>query len=342
MVENDFETSGPERAGHTPRSRQVDAGYLRGFEAAARLGSFTAAAAELALTQSALSRQIQALEASVGVALFVREGPRVRLSDAGGQLAAVVRQALHGLDAAVEAVRAVPGRRRVQITTFASLASMWLIPRLADFQAAYPDIDIAVDAFDNVSDLEAGPIDVAIRRLHSGHALASAPGTRFLFSETITPVVSPALRLPGDGPLGLDDLPRCVWVDDVRTVASPPIARSNLQALSWAGWYAGLGRPMPEPARWLRFNYTYQVMQAAVAGQGVAMGQIGLIRDLLAAGTLIAPLPQRVDAGYGYYLAVRPSAAERPEVQAMVEWLQRQFAAWMEIPDGGLSRGAAA
>ncbi len=332
MIDRTSEAPGTARAVHPPRSRQVDAGYLRGFEAAARLGSFTAAASELALTQSALSRQIQALESSVGVALFVREGPRVRLSPAGEQLAGVVRQALLNLDAAVEALRAVPGRPRVQITTFASLASMWLIPRLADFQAAHPEIDIAVDAFDNVSDLDASPIDVAIRRLHAGHALASSPGTQFLFAETITPVVSPALRLPVEGPLDLDDLPRCVWVDDVRTVASPPIARSNLQALSWSGWYAGLGRPMPEPARWLRFNYTYQVMQAAVAGQGVAMGQIGLIRDLLAAGTLIAPLPQRVDAGYGYYLAVRTAAAQRPEVQAMVDWLRRQFAAWLEIP----------
>lgn len=314
-----------------PRSRQVDAGYLRGFEAAARLGSFTAAAEELALTQSALSRQIKALEASVGAALFAREGPRVRLSAAGEQFASVVRQSLHSLDAAVDTLRAGLARPRVQITTFASLASMWLIPRLADFQAAYPDIDIAVDAFDNVSDLETGQLDIAIRRLRGDHALASTQGTRFLFSEQITPVFSPAWLQSGRAPTGLDDLPRCVWIDDVRLETAPPIARANLQALSWAGWYAGLGQPMPEPARWLRFNYTYQVMQAAVAGQGVAMGQIGLIRDLLAAGTLIAPLPQRLDAGYGYYLAVRPSAQNRPEVQAMFGWLQQQFAAWQAI-----------
>lgn len=318
-----------------PRSRQVDAGNLRGFEAAARLGSFTAAADALALTQSALSRQIQTLEASVGVPLFVREGPRVRLSPAGEQFAGVVRQALQQLDAAVEGLRASQGRPRVQITTFASLASQWLIPRLGDFQSAHPDIDIAVETFDNLSDLEAGGLDIAIRRLRDDNPLACAPHTTFLFGEQITPVCSPALAQTGRAPGALDDLPRCVWIDDVRIHIAPPIARANLQALSWGGWYAGLGLPQPEPQRWLRFNYTYQVIQAAVAGQGVAMGQIGLIRDLLAAGTLIAPVGRRVDAGYGYYLAVRSGAQQRPEVAAMLDWLLQQFKAWRAIEIGG-------
>lgn len=314
------------------RSRQVDAGQLRGFEAAARLGSLTAAAAELALTQSALSRQVQALESSIGVALFVREGPRLRLSSAGERFAEVVRQALHNLDAAVDVLRAGQGRPRVHITTFTSLASQWLIPRLNDFQAAYPDIDIAVDAFDSVSDMEAGGLDIAIRRLRSDHPLAGAPNTHYLFGEQITPVFSPALAQTGRVPASVDDLPRCVWIDDVRAHGAPAIARANMQALSWGGWYAGIGRPMPEPQRWLRFNYTYQVIQAAVSGQGVAMGQIGLIRDLLAAGTLIAPLPQRVDAGYGYYLTTRGGATARPEVQAMLDWLRGRFADWSAIP----------
>ncbi|MCE1162427.1 MAG: LysR substrate-binding domain-containing protein [Thiomonas sp.] len=319
----------------TPRSRQVDAGHLRGFEAAARLGGFTAAADELALTQSALSRQIQTLEAQVGVPLFTREGPRVRLSPAGEQFAAVVRQALHQLDTAVEGLRASQGRPRVQITTFASLASQWLIPRLGEFQAIHPDIDIAVETFDNLSDLESGGLDIAIRRLRSDNPLTQAPGTTFLFGEEITPVCSPALAQNGRAPTRLEDLPRCVWIDDVRVHGAPPIARANMQALSWGGWYAGLGLPQPEPQRWLRFNYTYQVIQAAVAGQGVAMGQIGLIRDLLAAGTLIAPVGRRVDAGYGYYLATRAGSPQRPEVAAMLAWLQQQFTAWREIDIGG-------
>ncbi len=318
-------------AARPTRSRPFDTGNLRGFEAAARLGSFTAAADALALTQSALSRQIQTLEASVGVPLFVRDGPRVRLSPAGEQFAAAVRQALHTLDTAVDSLRAGLGRPRVQLTTFASLASQWLIPRLGEFQTAHPDIDIAVEAFDNLGDLESGALDIAIRRLRNDNPLAHAPHTTYLFGEQITPVCSPALAQAGRAPGTLDDLPRCVWIDDVRTYSAPPIAQANMQALSWGGWYAGLGLPQPEPQRWLRFNYTYQVIQAAVAGQGVAMGQIGLIRDLLAAGTLIAPVGRRVDAGYGYYLAVRPGALQRPEVRAMFDWLQHQFAAWQAI-----------
>jgi DNA-binding transcriptional LysR family regulator len=318
-------------AARPPRSRQLDTSHLRGFEAAARLGSFTAAADALALTQSALSRQIQTLEASVGVPLFVREGPRVRLSPAGEQFAAVVRQALHSLDTAVDGLRAGQGRPRVRLTTFASLASQWLIPRLGEFQTAHPDIDIAVETFDNLSDMDSGALDIAIRRLRNDNPLAHAKHTTFLFGEEITPVCSPALAQAGRAPRALDDLPRCVWIDDVRIHSAPPIARANMQALSWGGWYAGLGLPQPEPQRWLRFNYTYQVIQAAVAGQGVAMGQIGLIRDLLATGALIAPVGRRVDAGYGYYLAVRAGARQRPEVQAMLDWLAGQFAAWQAI-----------
>ena len=304
----------------------MDAGQLRGFEATARLGSLTAAASELALTQSALSRQVQALEASVGVPLFVREGPRLRLSSAGEHFAEVVRQSLRNLDATVDVLRASQERPRVQLTTFATLASQWLIPRLSEFQDAYPDIDIAVETFDSVTDLEAGAQDIAIRRLRDNNPLTKAPGTEFLFSEEITPVHSPALAQANKAPTTVEDLPKCVWIDDVRTCEAPLIARANLQALSWSGWYTGIGLAQPEPQRWLRFNYTYQVIQATVSGQGVAMGQIGLIRDLLATGALVAPLPQRVDAGFGYYLATRSGAVARPEVQAMLDWLRGQFA----------------
>jgi LysR family glycine cleavage system transcriptional activator len=136
------------------RTRPISAGHLRAFEAVARHLNFRAAAEEMALTQSAVSRQIQALEEEVGVSLFLRHTRAVELTSAGGQLLMAVSQSLPRIDNAVRQIRQSAGRRSVAITTFASFASMWLIPRLEQFQRQHPDIDIRIDATDTPLDLE--------------------------------------------------------------------------------------------------------------------------------------------------------------------------------------------
>jgi len=124
------------------RSRPISAGNLRAFEAVARHLNFRAAAEEMALTQSAVSRQIQALEEEVGVSLFLRHTRAVELTSAGAQLLLSVQQSLPRIDGAVRQIRQSAGRKSVSLTTFASFASMWLIPRLEAFQRDHPDIDI--------------------------------------------------------------------------------------------------------------------------------------------------------------------------------------------------------
>ena len=145
------------------RTRPIQAGHLRAFEAVARHLNFRLAAEEMALTQSAVSRQIQALEDEVGVPLFLRHTRAVELTAAGMQLLQAVAQALPRIDTAVRQIRQSAGRRQVTVTTFASFASMWLIPRLEAFQRAFPDIDIRVDASDVSLDLELADVDVAVR-----------------------------------------------------------------------------------------------------------------------------------------------------------------------------------
>ena len=135
------------------RTRPLSAGHLRALEAVARHLNFRAAAEELSLTQSAVSRQIQALEDEVGVALFLRHTRAVALTSAGAQLLRVVVPSLERIDATVRLIRRTAGRKSVAITTWASFASMWLIPRLEAFQREYPDIDIRIDATDNAVDL---------------------------------------------------------------------------------------------------------------------------------------------------------------------------------------------
>ena len=133
------------------------------FESAARHISYTKAAQELSLTQSAVSRQIQALEQEVGAALFLRHTRSVELSAAGALLLRATQPALEGVDNAVRQIRQSLGRQSVTITTWASFASMWLIPRLEAFQQAHPDIDIRIDATDNVVDLDTADVDLALR-----------------------------------------------------------------------------------------------------------------------------------------------------------------------------------
>ena len=312
-----------------PATRRIDTGFLRAFEAAARLGGFTAAARELSLTQSALSRQIQSIEREVGVALFERDGPRVRLSPAGERLAAALRPALAALDATVEQLRQSSRRPRVRITTFASFASLWLMPRLPLFQAEYPEVDIAVEASDQIVDLDAGGQDVALRLARPGHAAVRVEQAQPLFEERIAPVCSPRLladmQRRGSALRTAADLARTTLIGEVGPGGSSASSLAYLDDLSWEAWFRRVGHREVVPLSWLHLNFTHQTVQAAQAGMGVAMGQMGLIRPLLADGSLVLPLGDPQPAGVFYYMVLRDQARERPEVRALVDWLRTQL-----------------
>ena len=172
------------------RSRPIAAGQLRAFEAVARHLNFRAASEELALTQSAISRQIQSMEEDVGVTLFLRHTRAVELTSAGAQLLRAVLPSLERIDSAVRIIRQSAGRKSVAISTWASFASMWLIPRLEMFQRANPDIDIRIDATDSAVDLETTDVDLALRYSAPSHVPRHAIR---LFGEQLTPVASPWL-----------------------------------------------------------------------------------------------------------------------------------------------------
>jgi DNA-binding transcriptional LysR family regulator len=172
------------------RSRPIAAGQLRAFEAVARHLNFRAASEEMSLTQSAISRQIQALEEDVGVALFLRHTRAVELTSAGVQLLRAVLPSLERIDSAVRIIRQSAGRKSVAISTWASFASMWLIPRLEAFQREHPDIDIRIDATDTPVDLDTTDVDLALRYAVPGSVPA---GAQRLFGEQLTPVISPWL-----------------------------------------------------------------------------------------------------------------------------------------------------
>lgn len=303
------------------RTRPISLHYLRALEAVARHLNFRLAAEELALTQSAVSRQIQALEHEIGTALFVRHTRSVELTAAGQLLQRAAQPSVERIDATVRQIRQSMGRQSVTITTWASFASMWLIPRLEAFQRAHPDIDIRIDATDTFVDLNTADVDLALRCAEPNAALTQAER---LFGEQLTLVASPWL-LKTQPIQDLNDLRTCTWIE-----SSDLHSTHQLEWLSWQRWletYALHLTPLPSPARWLYFNYTHQVMQAALTGQGVALARLPLVAESLATGDLVEVLPHtRLHSPLAYWLLHAPHSQARPEVRAFCDWLREQAA----------------
>jgi DNA-binding transcriptional LysR family regulator len=311
------------------RSRPISAGHLRAFEAVARHLNFRAAAEEMALTQSAVSRQIQSLEEEVGVGLFLRHTRAVELTSAGAQLLLAVQQSLPRIDGTVRQIRQNAGRKSVSLTTFASFASMWLIPRLEAFQRDNPEIDIRIDASDAALDLDIADVDIALRY---GPRENMPAGALRLFGETITPVASPWL-IKTNPPIKLPaDIARFTLIE------AGDAHRTHLEWLTWRRWFEVNNMTRAQPRRWLYFNYAYQMVQAALTGQGVVLARSSLIAESLANGDLVEVLPHhRMDSPMAYWLITGPRSAPRPEIQAFNEWLQAQAAITREtigeVPD---------
>jgi len=299
------------------RTRPVAVGHWRAFLAVARHLNFRAAADELALTQSAVSRQIQALEDEVGVPLFLRHTRAVELTEAGGQLLRAAAPAVERLDAAVRQVRLMAGRRSVAIATWASFASMWLIPHLEEFQRDHPDIDIRIDASDTLVDLETADVDLALRSAVPGGQPA---GAERLFGEQLAVVASPWL---------LKSMPAIREPADVAQFTLIEVGDAHrmpyFQSITWRRWLEVHGLERLQPRRWLYFNYAQQIAQAALAGQGLALARMPLVAPSLARGDLVEVLPgHRLDSPLAYWLVVGPRGGLRPEVQAFCAWLRLQ------------------
>src|SRR5689334_23051204 len=257
----------------TRSRRPLSLTNLRAFEAVARTLSFGAAADELHVTQSAISRQIKSLEDELGAQLFVRGTRHVQISPDGHALLRAVAPLLAKLDATVQNIRRARGRQRVSVTTFASFGSLWLLPRVEAFQREHAGVDIRVSAHDAITDLEQDTeIDLALRYLDPAHAGA---GAVHLFDETLTPTVS-----------------RSLW-QRIREGRAPPLARpadlaqhtlleedddrASSEFLSWRHWLASQQLASLEPKHWLSLTYTYQQVQAALAGHGVALARLPLV-----------------------------------------------------------------
>ena len=289
---------------------------LRGFLAAARHGSFTRAAAELHLTQSALSRQIQSLEEELETPLFVRTTRKVSVTPAGQRLADVAARALAEIDAVAQELRPHTGPRPITVTTFASFATLWLIPRLDRFARLQPGIDVHCMATDRVVDIDAEGVDIAFRGLPGRQA---PPGTIMLFAERTSPVASPALlaRLPVETPADLAKHTLLGWEQQYE---------ARFPQFGWNYWFEQAGVAPVRPKNTLRFSNHDQIIQAALAGQGVALARTALVAEMLRDKQLIPILGGALDEDLIYCLVVSERARARPEVQAFIEWAKSEAA----------------
>jgi len=296
------------------RHRPLAIGPLRAFEAVARRLGFSAAGEELHLTQSAVSRQIRSLEDEVGAPLFLRGTRHVELTAAGTALLRTAAPLLHRLDTTVRQIRLARGRRRVSLATFASFASLWLLPRLPAFQQAHPDIDIRISADDQLVDLDDPELDVALRHCRPE---AAPPGAKRLFGEMLTPVMARAL---------VDRTPR--RAADLAGYTLLEEDSGTGDTLSWRRWLTQAGEAQLEPARWITMNFTYQQVQAALAGQGVALARLPLITESLEREELIEPFGDggRLASPYAYWLLRGPAENARPEVEVFAQWVLAQAA----------------
>lgn len=288
---------------------------LVGFEAAARHLSFTKAGEELHVTQSAVSRQIKELEAQLGVPLFERRHRALALTTEGHQFYAAAAQVLVTMRAATDALHARSGRQAIALTTTHSFAALWLIPRLAGFTRAYPELDVRITADTRVQNLERDGLDIAIRH---GPAALAGPNAVRLFGERVFPVCSPKLlsSKPLKRPADLQNHVLLQYDD--------PDGRHPW--LHWKTWLEVAGVADLRPAGSLSFSGYEQIIPAAVAGHGVALGRTPLVKDLLASNELVAPFKRSADPARAYFAIVSKRAAARAGVAAFVDWLKQTAA----------------
>ncbi|MGE8612921.1 MAG: LysR substrate-binding domain-containing protein [Achromobacter veterisilvae] len=288
--------------------RSLPLSGLRVFEAAARLGSFKAAAKELAVTPTAVSHQIRALEAQTGLLLFDRHVRRVSLTDAGAQLYPVLRDGFDAFEATL--ARLTHQRTRTQVTISATNAFTvkWLVPRMADFRSRHPGIDLQLQASDDVVDLRSTAVDIAIR-----YGRGPYPGlvTQPLFTDRFAPVANPRLGVESPDDLARVPLIRFDW------------KRPQPENPTWERWFKVAQRPQPRQASQLRFSDEGHAIQAAVAGHGVALVSLALISEELEAGHLVQPFGPEID-GHTYHLAMYAGRPPSASVQAVAHWLSTQ------------------
>ncbi len=292
---------------------------LRAFDAAARHLSFTRAAADMGVTPAAISHQIKELEDQIGVSLFARTSRTMRLTREGEILQNATVESLESLARALQKIRKLKNSKQLKISASPSIGAKWLVPRLDRFLASVPGADVRIDVSSHTLDFDRDDLDIAIR-----FGQGKYPGLRadLLFQDHVFPVCSPRLissskplKTPRD--LLNHQLIHLDW--EAQGLAWP----------NWRMWMLAAGIRDFDDTRGLHFGQTSLAVQAAIDGQGVALGDSNLVADDLAQGRLVKPfeLSLRAPPQFAYYVISSIEAVDTPMVKAFREWCLKEAAA---------------
>jgi len=283
---------------------------LHTFEVTARHLSFQQAAAELDVTPTAVSHQIKLLEDYLGLPLFRRRPRPLALTEAGQLLYPAVHENLDAMAKAIARLKRVPESTNLTVSATPVFAAKWLVPRLSDFQRTHPDIDLRLQTSNDVVDLRAQTVDLAIR-----YGRGANPGmiVRHLMSDVFVPVCSPHL-LDGEHPL-----------KEPRDLFHYPLLHLEwihygTEAPSWKNWFTLAGMNTIGPNRGVKFNEESLAIQAAIAGQGVALCSSIHVSDDVALGFLVQPLAAVLE-GFNYSAVYLENHPKEHSILKFLAWL---------------------
>ncbi|HFS0176857.1 transcriptional regulator GcvA [Enterobacter kobei] len=280
---------------------------LRAFEATARLSSMTLAAAEMHVTHGAISRQIRKLEEHLGMKLFRRLTRQIILTEEGAEFHLAVTRLLSDLLRESERLRGRNPAKSLRISTTVSFASKWLAPRLSRFRQQYPEFDIELDVTDINVDLNDGQVDAAIRYGLGNYRDVTSER---ILNETVTPVCSPGFLREHNGLKDIKELSNCVLLHEYRMLAN------------WEAWFEMAGEKNFKCHQGPVWTLGSMATEAAIRGEGVALGRSVLIADDVAAGRLVVPFPQyTLQAERGYDLVYRSDNKDSYKIRILRQWL---------------------
>ncbi len=278
---------------------------LRAFEAAARALSFTRAAEELNVTQAAVSHQVKALEDWLGVPLFIRRNRALLLTEAGQAYAGPLGEAFDRINAATLRLNTLDSSGTLTVSVLPSIAAKWLVPRMRSFSQAHPEIAVRLSPSTHLTDFNREAVDVVLR-----YGQGDWPGLRAdkFMTEDIFPVCAPGL-LDGEHPLrSPEDLRHHTLLHDDYYE-------------DWRKWLLAAGVEGVDDSRGPVYEDSANLLQAAIAGEGVALGRSALAADDLAEGRLVKPFDISLPVEYAYYVVAPEALAERPKVAAFRDWV---------------------
>ena len=286
---------------------------LKAFEAAARRGGFVAAADELHVTPAAVSHQVKTLESYLEIQLFRRLPKGLELTEAGRELLPELTRGFDYFARALGSLTAGELTGKLTIRVLPSFATLWLVPKLDSFLQTYPDIQLRVLASNSVIGLDSGVFDILI-----AYGMGNYPGfdTTHLMADSIFPVCAPSL---------LNVIPLRRYQDlEHHTLLHDIDVGFDEQTMTWKRWFRDAGLSRVKASRNVEFDNSLLLTEAAVRGQGVALGRMSLVRDHLVTGRLLRPLKTARPADYAYYTVTTQEAAEHPRVQTFLSWLETQ------------------